>query len=109
MTFTTLNVHWLCDCSMTFTSAAVGGQPLALGDNQRNNLIWAYHTTTFLKQYHGFATKGKLKNFTFSGENDGSVPVISNVPDKNASPSAAVPFYAVLFVCQLAVLFNGRM
>lgn len=82
-----------CFSSMEFSTSAVGGVALALGDDEMNDLIWGYHTETFLKGYHGWTNKGKLTNFTFS----------PTAAFNDASPSAAAPAPLLVALCSLVL------
>ena len=69
-----------CYTSMTFVTASVAGVPLNLTAGSENTLIWASHTDTYLKGYHGFFGRGHLNIVLNTGEDTTSAAITSAVP-----------------------------
>lgn len=50
-----------CHSHMTFKTASMAGVALNTTKGSSNELIWAVHTDSLLKNYHGFGNRGHLK------------------------------------------------
>jgi len=57
-----------CFTSVTFETAAIAGVPLNLTAGEGNRLIFAVHSDTFLKGYHGYMNRGHLHVDLAAGE-----------------------------------------
>ena len=57
-----------CHTSISFTTKTIAGWPLTMGTDGPTEVLWALHTDTYLKGYHGYMNRGKMsidwKNFS---------------------------------------------
>jgi hypothetical protein len=81
-----VDVHPGCGSSMYFKTKKIHGNDLNITRCSPNKLIWAIHTSTLLKGYHGFGNRGHIEiDFAIDS---GVVPWVS--PDSEDASSTEV-------------------